>query len=100
MERKFSEIMLVNSGFIDLDRARWKCGSEFMEFLSSEYTRRAGECIGECACWGDDRGGPALGKAEAGARVDDVGVPEAVDLDVLFEVAGGGDGAVAQGDLS
>lgn len=65
-------IPIIGAGFVELDSASGKCGCEQVEVLSSEYTCRAGECIGECAGRSDNGGGSALGQAEAGARVDDV----------------------------
>ena len=40
----------------------------------------------------------AMGKAVAGAGVDDVGIAAAVDFDKLFGVAGGGESLVLQVD--
>ena len=54
------------------------------------------EAIGIKAVRGDDGGGDVRGQAEAGVRVEDVRITDAVDGEVLFGGPGGGDGSVGQ----
>jgi hypothetical protein len=64
--------------------------------IGAEHAEGGGEAVGGGAVGGDDGDEGVVGEADAGVGVDDVGVADAVDFEALVEVAGGGDGGVAE----
>lgn len=65
----------------------------------AEDTERGGEGIRGAGVCGDDGTGDAAGETEAGLRMDDVRVADAVEFDELMEIAGGGDGLVGEAEI-
>lgn len=59
--------------------------------FGGEDTEGGGEAIGGDGAVGDDRDQGVVSEAEAGVRVDDMGVALAVQFNELEEVTGGGD---------
>ena len=64
--------------------------------IGAEDAERGGEWVGHQAAVGDDGCHDAVGDAEPGAWINDVGVAGAVDFHELFGVAGCADGAIAE----
>ena len=73
---------------------------EFEGFGFAEYEKSGGQAVGGGGVVGDDAdGGEAVRQRTAGFGVDDVGQPPALRVNVENAVvAGGGEGAVVEGD--
>ena len=68
-------------------------------FFGAQDAEGGSEGVGGGGVGGDDGTSDAAGEAEAGFRVDDVRVADAVKFDELMEIAGGGNGLVGEADV-
>jgi hypothetical protein len=75
------------------------CGEQGHSTVRTQYTGCRSQGVRGEGISGDDRNQGLIGQAEAGARINDMGVALAIDLQVLKDIPGGGQRAVCQQDM-